>query len=388
MLSAYSLIYIYSEDFPKCKELVLNMMQLYNILISKLMKKEKELILSYKFSLWRRYIVRRFFPELKYNIRKLEGIYKYLEYAERIKLLVWGMTLEEEGVEFKHPAVEVIRLEDGFIRSVGLGIRLTPPISLVADPMGIYYNSRSPSYLEHLLMNYSFDENLLERSRKLIDLINKYRISKYNLTGIKWKPPSTSRKIVVVPGQVETDMSIKYGSPVVKTNIELLKRVREFNSHEYIIYKPHPDVVGGYRKGYYDKRELLELCDEVCENCDNYSLIEAADEVHTINSLFGFEALLKRKKVVCYGQPFYSGWGLTEDLFPVNRRKRKLTLEKLVAVSLIIYPMYVSLFDGRRITPEDAIEELKTLKENPPYRVKLWSIIQKVLEPIFKIRKF
>ncbi len=352
------------------------------------MKEGKELVLSYKFSLWRRYNVRRFFPELKHNLSSIEDIYKYLNRAERIKLLVWGVTFEEERVEFKHPAVEVLRLEDGFIRSVGLGIRLTPPISLVADPMGIYYNSRSPSYLEFILMNHRFDENLLERSKKLIDLINKNRISKYNLRGTEWRPPSTDRKIVVVPGQVETDMSIKYGSPVVKTNLELLRRVRELNPQEYIVYKPHPDVVEGYRKGSYKKHELLEFCDEVCEDCDPYSLIEAADEIHTISSLFGFEALLKRKKVVCYGQPFYSGWGLTEDLLPVERRKEKLTLEELVAGSLIIYPMYVSLIERRRITPEEAIEEIKTLRENSPYRLKLWSIIQRALEPILKSRRF
>ena len=53
------------------------------------MKEGKELVLSYKFSLWRRYNVRRFFPELKHNLSSIEDIYKYLNRAERVKLLVW-----------------------------------------------------------------------------------------------------------------------------------------------------------------------------------------------------------------------------------------------------------------------------------------------------------
>ena len=42
--------------------------------------------------------------------------------------------------------------------------------------------------------------------------------------------------------------------------------------------------------------------------------LEVADEVHTMTSLVGFEALMRDLKVVCYGLPFYSNWGLTTDI--------------------------------------------------------------------------
>jgi capsular polysaccharide export protein len=72
--------------------------------------------------------------------------------------------------------------------------------------------------------------------------------------------------------------------------------------------------------------------------------IDACDEVHTMNSLTGFDALLRGKQVVTYGQPFYAGWGLTEDRCEggqaLVRRTRLLTLDELVAGVLLKYPLY------------------------------------------------
>jgi len=74
------------------------------------------------------------------------------------------------------------------------------------------------------------------------------------------------------------------------------------------------------------------------------------DEVHTISSLTGFEALLRGLDVTCYGLPFYAGWGLTTDMdgqsLPkatyLKRRQRDiyLTLEQLIYGALICYPLY------------------------------------------------
>jgi len=87
-------------------------------------------------------------------------------------------------------------------------------------------------------------------------------------------------------------------------------------------------------------------------------LLENIDAVHTMTSLAGFEGLLRAKKVVTYGQPFYAGWGLTDDRCPVPRRTRRLSLDELVAGSLFAYPLYVSQKTGRYTTPERAVEEL------------------------------
>ena len=70
------------------------------------------------------------------------------------------------------------------------------------------------------------------------------------------------------------------------------------------------------------------------------SCIEASDSVHTMTSLSGFDALLRGKRVVVFGRPFYAGWGLTEDRLSVPRRARRLTLDELVTGTLLRYPLY------------------------------------------------
>ncbi len=67
------------------------------------------------------------------------------------------------------------------------------------------------------------------------------------------------------------------------------------------------------------------------------ALLSEIDELHTLTSLAGFEALLRGRRVVVYGRPFYAGWGLTTDLAQIDRGRR-LTLEELVAGALILYP--------------------------------------------------
>ena len=95
-------------------------------------------------------------------------------------------------------------------------------------------------------------------------------------------------------------------------------------------------------------------------------LLDCVDEVHVLTSLAGFEALLRGRRVETYGQPFYSGWGLTTDHCPVARRKRILDLDELVAGTLILYPTYVSLKSRRFTTPENALDELLEWRQRGP----------------------
>lgn len=48
--------------------------------------------------------------------------------------------------------------------------------------------------------------------------------------------------------------------------------------------------------------------------------------------------------MVTYGQPFYAGWGLTDDraenAAAFERRTRRLSLDELVAGALLHYPIY------------------------------------------------
>jgi len=186
-------------------------------------------------------------------------------------------------------------------------------------------------------------------------------LTKYNIGVAGWQRPSGVGKVILVPGQVESDASLAYGAPNIRTNIGLLEAVRQANPQGYIVYKPHPDVMAGLRAKGAGEDEALRWCDELVTDAAMGDLLMAVDEVHVLTSLAGFEALLRGKSVTCYGQPFYSGWGLTKDVIPSNpRRCRRLSLDELVAGALIEYPLYLSRMSDALITPEQALDELLT----------------------------
>lgn len=256
------------------------------------------------------------------------------------------------------PAREpVLRLEDGFIRSVGLGADLIEPLSWVVDDLGMYYDATRPSRLEALLQSAVFEAPLLQRARALRAALVEQGVTKYNVGRAGWCRPDGQR-VLLVPGQVESDASIRLGSPVVKSNINLLQLARESHPEDYIVYKPHPDVVAGLRTRGDGESDASQWCDEILLNQDMNWLLGQVDEVHTMTSLTGFEALLRGVDVVCYGQPFYAGWGLTQDRHPPERRTRKLTLDELVAATLILYPTYISRVSGQFATVETVMADI------------------------------
>lgn len=236
--------------------------------------------------------------------------------------------------------VSIIRVEDGFIRSIGLGSDLTRPYSLVFDDEGIYFDTTSPSRLENILNYHKFSPYELESAKKLREILVNSKISKYNDDKDGIIKPKNSKKIALVIGQVEDDASVKIGADGMK-NIELLRLARQNSPHAHIIYKPHPDVVSGNRVGAVKATEALKYCDEVLEGVSMPTLLDIADEIHTMTSTSGLEAILRKKRVICYGRPFWAGWGLSDDKKPQPRRYRSLSSDELIAGAYLLYPRYI-----------------------------------------------
>jgi len=237
--------------------------------------------------------------------------------------------------------VRLSELEDGFIRSVGLGANCVPPLSAILDLTGIYFDPGQQSDLEIILQTDNFDEKLCRRAAALKSRLVDANISKYGQLRSEVKRAVNGRYTVLVAGQVEDDRSILTGGSGA-TNLELLTRARACEPRAHIIYKPHPDVVAGHRKGHVETAAALRFADEIQRDASITALIDAVDGVHVITSLAGFEALLRGKAVTTHGVPFYAGLGLTKDLGDVpSRRTRRLSLDELVAGSLLIYPRYI-----------------------------------------------
>lgn len=338
-----------------------------------------QVVYALGFSHWKRAIVRDFFVG-----SEVVFVDRPDQVPANCVLAVWGSRPLPAHIG---DGVRLLRLEDGFLRSVGLGADLIRPISWVVDAKGIYYDSTRPSDLELLLATTSFTADLIDRARQLRTRIATTGMTKYNVGGARWTAPDGTRRIILVPGQVETDASIAFGAPGEKTNLGLLRSVREANPHAHLLYKPHPDVVAGLRASGAGEDSAAKWCDEVVTDAPMGDLLCNVDEVHVLTSLAGFEALLRGRAVTCYGQPFYSGWGLTQDLIALPRRNRMLQIDELVAGVLILYPRYMSRRSGALISPEQALDELLDWRERAGPDVPWWRrALRMVLRRVVGVR--
>ncbi|WP_279144064.1 capsular polysaccharide biosynthesis protein [Helicobacter pullorum] len=310
---------------------------------------------------------------------------------QNCEIFIWGRKSFNEIENFaKEHSIPLTRIEDGFIRSISLGSDLTRPFSQVFDECGIYFDATTQSDLETILNHTIFNQTLLEEAKILKDKILTSKISKYNTNPHKSLDLPLNQLKILIPGQVQDDASILYGANG-RTNLSLLQQVREENPNAYILYKPHPDVLSGNRIGHIPDSTALQYCDEILTSVSLSSCLEAVNEVHTLTSLSGFEALLYGKKVVTYGMPFYAGWGLTIDKQTCPRRTRKLTLEQLIAGAYILYPRYIHPKTLSLCHPNvliDALEsERQKLQNNKFYAFKkhLYANLSRKTQKILRI---
>lgn len=278
----------------------------------------------------------------------------------RRPMLIWA---GKEPDNFA-PTVPLRRIEDGFLRSRGLGAELVPPLSLVTDDLGIYYDPTRPSRLEALIAA-PLPPGGRARAERLVAQLLTSGVTKYNQGKAVADLPQGAR--VLVPGQVENDASILKGGGTVRTNLALLQAARAARPDAVLLYKPHPDVEAGLRPGHVDRAELKALGAIEVPLADPASLLLPGTEVWTMTSLMGFEALLRGLSVTTLGVPFYAGWGLTRDLGPVPERRLRRADGSLVPrpdilhlahAALIAYPRGHDPVSRRPCPPEVVVERL------------------------------
>lgn len=312
---------------------------------------------------WKRGHLQKFFGGEK-PVRFANRPTRAVELAEKTgrSLLVWA------GKEPPNLATKagIRRAEDGFLRSRGLGATLIPPLSLITDDLGIYFDPSRPSRLETLILG-PLPPGGAERAQRLIETVVNTGATKYN-SGHTVLPVVRHGHRILVPGQVEDDASILKGAVAIRTNLALLRTTRTANPSAILIYKPHPDVEAGLRPGAISDAEMAGLADVTLRGADAAAAIAQCDDVWTITSTLGFEALLRGKPVTCLGVPFYAGWGLTRDLAPIPQRRLDLAsqarehapldLIRLAHAALISYPRYFDPVSRRPCPPEVALDRL------------------------------
>jgi capsular polysaccharide export protein len=265
-----------------------------------------------------------------------------------------------------------LQLEDGLLRSFGTGENF-PPLSLVVDDQGIYYDSTRASALEALLAS---DVDVLEgiaadvaRARALVLA---HRLSKYNhaadwdldeLAGRGVDAEVGVVKAVLVIDQTAGDMSVSMGGASADTFAAMLAAARAENPQATIYVKTHPEVTSGRKGGY-----LTQVQDGVVDGqrtvvlrqaINPLSLIERMERVYVVTSTMGFEALLAGKPVSVFGMSWYAGWGATDDRQTCSRRLpragRQRSVNELFAAAYFHYTRYLNPETHERGTIFDVI---------------------------------
>lgn len=329
--------------------------------------RKKHLIVMINIASWKRNIFNHFFDSkskvlylpLNKSIKSLNIVAQ--NFAE-IKIIIWGypnyLFFKELDAFIKANDCQLIRVEDGFVRSFGLGVDHIPPRSICFDNSSIYFNAEEESDLEKIIKNKNnfLNKKILSDAKRYRDLFIKNEITKYNVsTTCKadklYKNKHNQLRILCV-GQCEKDASIAYGSPIVKTNLDLCKIARKENPSAQIIFKQHPDEI--------DKIEITNLISKYCniiitESMSINDSLRDVDIVYTISSLFGFEALIRNVKVRTLGIPFYAGYGLTSDYVICKRRNISLNLDEIFALVYLVYPIYINE-NGEKISYKECFE--------------------------------
>ncbi len=335
----------------------------------------KPIAVLFGFAPWKREAVTRFLSDYRiaFARKNTPWLKQQLAFEKHSPSLFvfWSMQSKKGAITFAEKnGVDVWRVEDGFLRSVGLGAQHIEPLSLAIDKSGIYFDRSKESDLENLINKFDAENcpGIIERAEKCKVLIENHSLTKYNTkhsAKLKELPPSNRRRVLVI-GQVEDDASIVFGSTEKYSNNDLVRIAHEENEDAEVIYKPHPDVAGGHRQAISDPKEVADFATIITGDYDFQALLESVDEVYTLTSLAGFESLLRGKRVRVFGEPFYAGWGLTEDRHISVRRNVHRTLMEVFAAAYIQYPTYCVGALGNKAQVEHAILALILEKHGTP----------------------
>lgn len=235
-------------------------------------------------------------------------------------------------------------------------------LGFMIDDLGYYFDARQPSRIEQTLNNPEWSLSASERKRAtgLIERICAEGITKYN----KYNDAPGSYELepgaVLVIDQKKGDASIEFAGATDATFERMLQAAVADNHGKPIYFKRHPDSIQRNMNSYRNRgvKEIKVLPDDVSIG----SIIDQCDTIYTVSSQVGFEGLMRKKKVVTFGLPFFAGWGLTDDRAPVPRRTQKRTIEDLFYVACINQSVYLDATTGHLIELEQAIDKVLQMR--------------------------
>lgn len=297
----------------------------------------------------------------------------------------WGIAPNNEKEKQRKLAQKlgrsVVYVEDGFVRSIDIGLSGTPGLSVIRDDLTVYYDATRVSRLEKILTGVTEYSNKEQtEARSLIEKIVRLRISKYNSGKIeKFNTPSKRKKLLLID-QRFGDWSVIKGLGSESTFERMFKDALELSNTYDIIIKQHPDALKGGKTSYFSNEMIegfqSELNPEanvliVNEDINPYCLLESVDEVFVCSSSMGFEALMAGVNVTCYGMPWYAGYGLTKDIIRIERRKRQRCLEDLFITAYLKLSSYYNPVTGKRCNLDELLDYIADVRNSNQVKINI-----------------
>ena len=247
---------------------------------------------------------------------------KFLDKISTDKTAVFWGKKHPKRIKLAHILrLPLLNLEDGFLRSVGLGVSGYPPYSIVYDDIGIYYDTTRPSRLEQLILAAeTMPSETLAQARQAMNFILQHHLSKYNHApelsdDHPLRSPSKPETVLIID-QTFGDMAIQYGGADASTFELMFQTALNENPQADIWVKTHPDVLCGKKQGYLTRLAQQHRVHLLAEDINPISLLQNVDKVYCVTSQMGFEALLCGKPLTTFGLPWYAGWGVNDDRHP------------------------------------------------------------------------
>lgn len=291
--------------------------------------------------------------------------------AESVDAVVgWGFkpTAAAARAFARREGIRYVALEDGFLRSAGNARAKPPPISIVLDDRGVYYEASGPSRLEALVAKAAADPAALVLGDRVRRRLLELKLTKYNtVSGAEADRLVPRRKRVMIVDQTFNDQAVAGAGADSSTFARMIADALAAHAVADILVKVHPDVLAGRARGYLATQAQACGIDLLADPVNPHDLFDRVDEIWTVSSGLGFEAALAGRTVRLYGAAFYAGWGLTRDdrIAPevralYDRRRCPVPVEALACAALVHYPRYA---DPVRMTVLDAFAAMDRLAE-------------------------
>lgn len=266
--------------------------------------------------------------------------------------------------------IPIISIEDTFLRSIYPA--RAPVERCYKESVGycinnyLYFENDKETTIEKFLKEckpLSNGEMLL--AKNIMNRIRNEKISKYNC---QFKNNFNLKNVVLVIDQAYADQSIIYSNADENTFKEMLLGAIRENPNNIICVKVHPESMTGGRGGFFNDAVIGE-CEKltgkkvrrITESYNPFAILNNCKCVYTCSSGLGFEAIMNGNKVITYGCPFYSGFGLTIDRNPKCKCKGKITLEQLVYIVFEKFSIFQNPVDKKPMSTLNAIDYLKRL---------------------------